>query len=96
MTYYKILITNSNYLLLRSDFDDLIDNIRQTYISKNYLGLMSWLINRAFSIGSGVRRNNDTITSKINMNKAILLKTLYLVNQDALLKCFVSKDKVDT
>ena len=85
-----------NYLLLRSDFDDMINDIKQTYISKNYLGLMSWLINRAFSIGAGVRRNNDAITSKINMNKAILLKTLYSVNPDALLKCFISKEKVDT
>ena len=85
----------NNYLLLRSDFDDMIEDIKQTYISKNYLGLMSWLINRAFSIGAGVRRNNDNIMSTINMNKAILLKTLYTVNPDALLKCFISKEKVD-
>ena len=84
-----------NYLLLRSDFDDMIDDIKQTYISKNYLGLMSWLINRAFSIGAGVRSKSDVIMSKINMNKAILLKTLYTVNPDALLKCFIFKEKVD-
>lgn len=87
---------NEQYLLLRHDFDKLIEDIQAIYISKNYLGLMSWLINRAFSIGAGVRRNNDNILSTINTNKAILLKTLYTVNSDALLKCFVSKEKVDT
>lgn len=84
-----------NYLLLRSDFDDLISDIRNTYISKNYLGLMSWLINRAFGIGAGVRSKSDIMISTINTNKAILLKILYDVNRDALLKCFISKEKVD-
>jgi hypothetical protein len=73
----------------------MIKDIQQTYISKNYLGLMSWLINRAFVIGAGVRSKTDIMASTINMNKAILLKTLYTVNPDALLKCFVSKEKVD-
>lgn len=86
---------DEQYLLLRHDFDKLIEDIQTTYISKNYLGLMSWLINRAFNIGAGVRSKNDVMISTINMNKAILLKTLYSVNQDALLKCFVSKEKVD-
>ena len=88
--------SNEEYLLLRSDFDDLIKDIKTTYISKNYLGLMSWLINRAFSIGAGVRRNNDSIISTINTNRSVLLKTLYTVNQDALLKCFIFQEKVDT
>ena len=84
---------NEQYLLLRHDFDKLIEDIQTIYISRNYLGLMSWLINRAFNIGAGVRRNNDVIMSTINTNKAILLKTLYSVNPEALLKCFVSKEK---
>jgi hypothetical protein len=87
---------DEQYLLLRHDFDKLISDIQTTYISKNYVGLMSWLINRAFSIGAGVRRNDNAIMSTINTNKAILLKTLYTVNPDALLKCFISKEKVDT
>ena len=87
---------NDQYLLLRNDFDNLIEDITMTYVSKNYLGLMSWLINRAFNIGAGIKRNNDTMLSTINTNKAILLKTLYSVNSDALLKCFVFKEKVDT
>ena len=82
---------NDNYLLLRNDFDKLIDDIRSIYISKNYLGMMSWLIDRAFVIGAGVKRNNSTIMSTINTNKSLLLKTLYDVNKDAFLQCFSKK-----
>jgi len=83
---------NENYLLLRTDFDALINDIQQIYISKNYLGMMSWLINRAFSIGSGVRRNSENIISTINTNKSLLLKVLYNVNKDAFLQCFYRKE----
>ena len=82
---------NENYLLLRSDFNELINDIQQVYISKNYLGLMSWLINRAFSIGAGVRRNSNNILSTIDTNKSLLLKVLYMVNKEAFLQCFSSK-----
>lgn len=78
-----------DYLLLRHDFDELIYDIQNIYISRNYLGLMSWLINRAFCITSGVKRHaNKTMQSTINTNKALLLKVLYSVNKDAFLKCF--------
>lgn len=77
-----------DYLLLKNNFNDLIEDIKKIYISKNYLGLMSWLINRAFNIGSGVRGNKEISRSKINNNKAILIKTLYEINPDSLLKCF--------
>ena len=79
---------SDSYLLLRSDFDNLINDIQQTYISKNYLGLMSWLINRAFCIGAGVKSKKAEMQATLNNNKAILLKTLYTVNSSALLKCF--------
>lgn len=85
---------NENYLLLRSDFDKLIVDIQQTYISKNYIGMMSWLINRAFYIGSGVRRNSENIISTINTNRSLLIKVLYNVNKNAFLQCF--QEKVNT
>ena len=49
---------------------------------------MSWLIDRAFCITVGAKRNHHAIQSTINYNKAILLKTLYTVNPQALLQCF--------
>lgn len=79
---------DNEYLLLRSDFDELIQDIRKIYISKNYLGLMSWLIDRSFMITPQVKRNDKTIKSKIRTNKSMLLKVLYEVNPNALLKCF--------
>ncbi len=81
-------LSEFDYLLLRSDFDELIQSIRKLYISRNYLGLMSWLIDRAFMITPQIKRNNKNIKSKIRSNKSILLKVLYEVNPTALLKCF--------
>ena len=84
---------SDNYLLLRADFDSLINDIQNVYISKNYLGLMSWLINRAFFIGAGAKSKRNEIQATLNNNKSILIKTLYLVNSDALLKCFAKNVK---
>lgn len=92
---YSIDLFNANtggdeedYLLLREDFDQLIQDIKSTYISKSYLGLMSWLIDRAFCITAPARRNIKTSSSTLHKNKAVLLKTLYEVNKDNLLLCF--------
>lgn len=82
---------NTDYLLLRSDFENLVNSIRSVYISRNYLGLMSWLIDRAFCITKSQKQNKSLLQSTINTNKSILLKTLYDVNPDALLQCFSKK-----
>ena len=79
----------SDYLLLRDDFDRLIADIQKIYISKNYLGMMSWLINRAFLIGTGVQQNKDGMNSKLYKNRALLLKVLYVVSPEIFLQCFV-------
>lgn len=76
------------YLLLRSDFDDLINDIRRLKISKNYKQLVYWLINRAFLIEADVRRNRGTISRTTDKNKSLLLKILYEVNTDVFLSCF--------
>lgn len=76
------------HLLLRSDFEDLISDIRSINISKNYLGLMSWLINRAFCITGGAKRNENIMKSNIDKNKSLLMKVLYSVNKEAFLQCF--------
>lgn len=81
-------LENEDFLLIRDDFDDLIADIRATYISKNYEGLMSWLLNRAFRIGAGIRRNKDTKNTNIEQNKVILMKVLYTVNPKVFLKCW--------
>lgn len=78
------------FLLLRSDFDKLIEDIRSMYISQNYAYLMSWLIDRAFMITTDVKGNRNTMQSTINSNKSLLLKILYEVNSDCFLSCFIS------
>lgn len=72
---------NEDYLLLIEDFDSMISDIRSTYISRNYLGLMSWLIDRCLSI-------TDSLSPSLKKNRALLLKTLYMVNKDQFLQCF--------
>ena len=79
---------DDNSLLLRDDFDNLIEDIKKVYISKAYIGLMSWLIDRAFIVTSNIKRNKNTITRKTNENKALLLKVLYDVNSKNLLQIF--------
>lgn len=82
---------DSDYLLLKDDFDNLISDIKKIYISRNYLGMMSWLINRAFCIGDGVKKNKSQMDSKLSKNRSILLKTLYVVSPEVFLQCFVEK-----
>ena len=79
---------DDEYFLMRSDFDELIEEIRGIYISKEYRGLMSWLVNRAFLITPQIMKNDARITSTTRKNKAILLKTLYTVNSSNLLDVF--------
>lgn len=79
---------NEDYLLLRKDFDDMISDIQSIKISKNYLGLFSWMIDRSFKILPGSIRNKKSISSVLNKNKSLLLKVLYNINPTNLLKCF--------
>lgn len=72
-----------NILVLREDFDQMIDTIRSMYISKEYAGLMSWLLYRGLVMG-GTSRSN----SKLYKNRSVLLATLYAVNPEVFLNCF--------
>lgn len=76
------------YLLLRSDFDDMLNDIRQLYISKTYVGLVSWLIDRAFLITTELKNNAKVIDRRTNENKSLLLKVLYDINPQNVLKVF--------
>ena len=76
------------YLLLNSDFDQLIKDIREITFGKKYLGLMSYLINRAFVSTSGIKHSGRPVKTNLNKNRPLLLKTLYELNQEQFLKCF--------
>ena len=79
---------DEEYLVLQYNFYKMVEEIRAMYISKNYRALMSWLINRAFLITPEIQRNSKLIKTKLNKNRALLLKTLYVVNPDLFLECF--------
>lgn len=64
------------------EFDELIEDIKKIYVSKNYIGLFYWLIKKAFI------SSKDT---DLKYNKSLLLKTLYTVNSDNLLRCFIKE-----
>lgn len=82
---------DEKYLVLRSDFDDLINELKTMNISGKYLGLFSWLLNRTFIMTKQMNYNKDYLNTKIQKNKSILLKILYDVNRENLLKCFSNK-----
>lgn len=77
-----------NNVLERADFDELIEDIKKIYVSSNYVGLFSWLINRAFFITPNMVGRKGKIDSKLDKNKSLLISTLYHVNKENLLKCF--------
>lgn len=78
-------------MIFEENLEQLIEDIKRIYISKNYLGLMSWLLNRAFMIGSGTQRTKEVTNSLTGRNKPLLIKVLYNVNKDAFLACFLHK-----
>jgi hypothetical protein len=80
--------SENHYIMLQEEFDELIDDIKTTYISKDYIGLMSWLVDRAFYITDGMKGRSIDLERFTDNNKAILLKVLYTVNATNLLKIF--------
>lgn len=85
---YNIDQAEEEYLVLKYDFFKLVEDIRSMYISRNYKGLMSWLINRAFLITPNVICNRNAIKTTLNKNRSLLLKTLYTINPEVFLECF--------
>lgn len=70
--------------ILRDDFENMINSIKQIYVSKDYVGLFSWLIDRAFHISEKTQKKGV----KTEKNRSLLLKTLYIINPSNLLKIF--------
>jgi hypothetical protein len=79
---------DKEFLLIRSDFDELINDIRQIRLSTNYRDLVCYLINRAFLLSTAVKNNSAKLSRKTDKNRSILLKVLYEVNPKLFLSCF--------
>lgn len=76
------------FLILKVDFDNMIKDISTIYVSKTYLGLFSWLIDRAFCLSIAQKQNQYKLKSTIKKRRSILIKALYDINKDNLLRCF--------
>lgn len=93
---YKIRTEDQDgFRQFEEEFEDLIAELRQVYLSNEYRGLMSWLIDRTFGITPQMRANDETRQSALYKNRPTLLKTLYMVNKDALLDCFSGRLKTE-
>ena len=79
---------DSDYILLRSDYEDLLESIRHITLPNKYVGLMSWLVNRCFMMTPNMMSNKDKIQTRLSKNRPLLLKILYDLNPNLLLKCF--------
>lgn len=76
------------YLVLRNDYDSLLDDLKRITLPKKYVGLMSWLINRAFVVTPGIRSKRKQLNTKLSKNRCILLKILYDLDSKMFLRCF--------
>lgn len=86
-----ISVTYEDFVAMEEKFEELIEDIKQTYISKNYLGLMSWLLNRAFFFDAAMKKNKETVDSITHRNRILLIKALYKTSPSAFLRCFSTK-----
>ena len=85
---YNVNSVDGEYFLLRNDFEMLLRDIQMVNISYNYIGLFSWLLDRAFCISKRTVGQKDSLLSTLEKNKSILLNVLYNINNKCLLKCF--------
>lgn len=81
---------DSDYLLLRQDFDSLISSIQKTPISKNYQDFMFWILDRVFLATPQLKANQYNLKNRLKKNRSIIIKTLYMVNRKTFLNCFKS------
>lgn len=78
----------NNWLLMRSDFEALIEDIRKIGLSTNYKSMVIRLIKRAFVTEPEMLCNKKKLKAKTDKNKPLLMKVLYDVNPDLFLSCF--------
>ena len=85
--------TDEELLLMLDNFETLVEDIKRVYISRTYIGLFSWLIDRAFAITNYQKGQQSYNLNPLRKNRSILLKTLYDVNKSNLLQIFAKNVK---
>lgn len=89
--FYYNKSNDDQELLLRDDFENLIEDIRKTNISKSYESVMSYLINRGLCITSSMKGQKGITQTKLHKNRSLLMKVLYEVNKSVFLSLFTKK-----
>ena len=79
------------WLVLRSDFDKLVEEIRSVTVSANYKELIINLIKRTFMLEPQYVSVKKQMNGRIMKNKSLLLKALYDSNPKVFLSCFKKK-----
>ena len=82
----------SEYLLLKADFEMMISDIQRIVFTNKYVDIFYWLINRAFLVDNYVIGQQQQMKTTIAKNKSLLMKTLYTVNPEAFLACFTGQN----
>lgn len=82
---------DSDYLLLRQDFNNLISSIQKTTISKNYQDFMCWILDRIFIASPQLKSNQYKIKNRMKKNRSIIIKTLFMINSKTFLNSFSPK-----
>lgn len=88
-------VDDSEYILAEINYDNLINELNKIHLSNGYIGLMSWLIDRAFLITPNMKKNRNSITRTTNKNKGFLLKVLFDINPKCVIKLFSRNIKND-
>lgn len=79
---------STDYYYLLDGFDELINDIKKLNIGDKYIGLFSWFLNKVFSRDVEKEIDSNKFQNQLQTNRSLLLKVLYDVNKDVLLKCF--------
>lgn len=79
---------DENFEISERNFDEMMEDLRSCHISKRSIGVMSNLLNRAFRISAEMKQNKNGLESDLWRNKPVLIKLLYSINRECLLKCF--------
>ena len=89
---------DADYLLLREDFDSLVNAIKECCLPSKYLGLINWLLNRCFVIAPADREKKlkSQERKNIDRNRTALLRVLYEVSPESVLKSFAKNVKTPT
>lgn len=70
------------------EFEKMMEDLKRCYIPSKSIGVMSNLLDRAFKISPAMKKNQDNLDSDLWRNKPVLIKVLYSINKECLLKCF--------